>query len=112
MFYVKVENGVVVTQPKRVSTSPSDSPNTDWKAEQLAIHGFVLIDIENQKVVDGKIVTITAEEKESKRQEEEAKNAQAKNERRNAKRAVLAKLKIDVSDLPGLRALIADGNDD
>lgn len=110
MHFVKVENGVVVSEPKRVSVSPTDSPNVDWKPEQLAIHGFVLIDVENEKVVNGKIEKITQKEKDDARTAKEQAETAAKNQRRGLKQSLAAKLKIDASDIPGLRAIIQDGN--
>ena len=110
MHYVKIENGLVVSEPKVLSTSPAASPNTEWKPEQLALNGFVLIDVQNQKVVNGQIVTITQKEKDDERAAKEAADLLKKNQRRALKQSVATKLKIDPSEIEGLRAIIQDGN--
>jgi hypothetical protein len=110
MFYVKVENGVVVTEPKRVSTAATDSPNADWKPEQMALHGFVVIDIQNEKVVNGQIVKITQQEKDAARIAKENAETLKLNQRRALKQSVATKLKIDPTEIEGLRAIIQDGH--
>lgn len=113
MYYVKMKNGVVIEGPKPVSGDPTASPNIYWKPEQLSIHEIVLVDIENQKVVDGALVTITAEEKSAKKTAEESARAKQKQDRENRKRAVVDFLKIPPGQqadfLRGLKELAEDG---
>lgn len=43
MHYVKKVNGQLVGGPWPLTSDRTASPNTAWKAEQLAIHGFELV---------------------------------------------------------------------
>lgn len=43
MYYVKKVDGIVVEGPSFLSSDRTASPNTAWKADQLAAHGFELV---------------------------------------------------------------------
>ena len=43
--FVKVKDGVVITQPSLISSNPSDSPNTEWSYKQMILNGFYATDI-------------------------------------------------------------------
>lgn len=44
-YYVKVEDGDVVEGPLEISASVTESPNTDWPAEQMLKHGFYEVNL-------------------------------------------------------------------
>jgi hypothetical protein len=43
--FVKVKNGIVVDGPKVLSDNPSDSPNSQWKNEQLSLNSYFIVDL-------------------------------------------------------------------
>ena len=46
MHYVKLEKGVIVEGPLPLSNRPTAIPNSKWPAEQLKLHGYVLVDLD------------------------------------------------------------------
>lgn len=44
-YYVKVTDKKVVQQPMLLSEDRTVSPNTGWPPEQMALHGFQIVDI-------------------------------------------------------------------
>lgn len=113
MHYVKMKDGVVIEGPKPLSGDPTASPNIYWEAPQLAVHEITLVDIENQKVVDGRLVEITQAEKDAKKAAEQSARDQQKQGRENRKRAVLDFLKVPPGQqadfIKGLKELAEDG---
>lgn len=45
MDYVKLENGRLVAGPFKLQDDRTASPNIRWSEEQMAIHGFALVDL-------------------------------------------------------------------
>lgn len=43
MYYVKKINGQIVGGPWPLSDDRTMTPNSRWKAEQLALHGFEIV---------------------------------------------------------------------
>ena len=51
-YYVTVKDGQVIHEPKEIGSLHSDAPNLFWKAEQMALHGFVEVDLNYDKVTE------------------------------------------------------------
>jgi len=111
MYFVKKDKlGKVIEGPKPLSGDPTASPNIYWQKEQLDIHGFELLDIENQKVEAGNILPISESEKTAARDAKVNAENSAKAERRRIKQNFATKFKLDPTDIAGFRAIIEDGN--
>lgn len=52
MIYVKVQNGKIVEGPAEVSPNESDSPNTNWGAEQMKLNGIFLVDLDHDPLTE------------------------------------------------------------
>lgn len=61
-----------------------------------------------KRIAPGVVSEKSQAEKDAIRQKEQ----DDKSDRKNKKQALLTKMKLDVADLPALKALIEDGNDD
>lgn len=111
MHYVKIKNGKVDGSPKPLSGSPSDSPNIYWGSEQLAIHGYALVDLANQKIESGEIKIITAQEKQDAEILAANKEAENKNTRRAKRDEDLALMDWDKQKLKALKRLISSDDE-
>ncbi len=44
-YYVKLKDGVVLSEPRVVSVNPHDSPNTNWSYQQMKLNGYCYVDL-------------------------------------------------------------------
>lgn len=125
-YFYKIENGKVVggLYGTDIPGDPSSTKKVlgDW-VNAAPGRSVQVVDLENGKPLDGAPNTLTVDagtglvrqktkaELDADKAADDTDKAQKKTARRNAKQAVLQKLKLDAADIPALQALVEDGND-
>lgn len=126
-YFYQIENGKVVGGMYGTDI-PGDPSSTkavldSWAAKAPG-RSVKVVDLDKEKPVEAKpeLLTVdsgtgnvrgkTTQEIAADDQVKEDEKQQKKDARKNQKRDVLSKLKLSVADLPGLRSLIEDLNDE